>query len=409
MADVPPHSGIVTTDDAHRYVGRICFRTGPPRYVGAELEWLVAPLSDPHERVPLAQLRELVEAAGPLPGGGRVTYEPGGQLELSSAPGDGLNDCWRRVELDAQHLRTALAQANLTVLPSAIDPYREPHRQLVDDPRYAAMEAYFDLRGINGRLMMCSTTAVQVNLDAGADPTDVARRWKLLNRLGPTMVAAFANSPVQAGRVTGWKSSRQLVWQLLDPSRTSVPLGDDPVTSWADYALDAAVMLRRTAEAPWIVNPGLTFREWIARGDDRPTADDLEYHLSTLFPPVRPRGWLEVRYIDAQPDGLWPVPVAVLTALVEDAAASAAALEAVEELGGRWIQAARHGLAIPELARAARSCFAAALAALPRIGADPVLVDLVGDYAERYVDRARCPADDALDEGSFTPTTEELV
>jgi glutamate--cysteine ligase len=408
MASVPSDSGLVTTDDAHSYVGRICFRTGPPRFVGAELEWLVADPTDPYRRVSLDRLREIVEAAGPLPGGGRVTYEPGGQLELSSAPGDGLNDCWRRVELDAQHLRAALARANLTVLPSAIDPYREPHRQLVD-PRYAAMEAYFDLRGGNGRVMMCCTTAVQVNLDAGADPTDVARRWKLLNRLGPTMVAAFANSPVQAGRVTGWKSSRQLVWQLLDPSRTSVPLGDDPIASWTDYALDAAVMLRRTTSPPWTVNPGLTFREWIERGDDRPSEDDLEYHLSTLFPPVRPRGWLEVRYVDAQPDGLWPVPLAVLTALVEDPQAAAEALDAVDGLGGRWIQAARHGLAIPELARAASDCFTAALAALPRLGADPTLVDLVGNFAERYVLRARCPADDVLDEGSFSPTTEELV
>ena len=80
------------------------------------------------------------------------------------------------------------------------------------------------------------------------------------------------------------------------------------------------MLVRRDAD-PWVVDPGMTFREWVRRrhaaGAGRPY-DDLAYHLTTLFPPVRPHGWLELRVIDALPDDLWPVAVAVVTALVDD-------------------------------------------------------------------------------------------
>lgn len=389
-------------DAVHGYVGKICFKTGPPTRVGAELEWLVHRPHVPNVPVPLDLLRSLLESAGPLPGGGTISYEPGGQLEVSSRPAAGLGPCLTDLRSDLRHLRTVLARAGIAFLPSAIDPFRHPRRQL-RRPRYDAMEIYFDRRGRYGRIMMCSTAAIQVNLDAGADPDDVARRWRLLNALGPVMTAAFANSPVAAGRPTGWKSTRQWIWQCLDPPRTA-PLrtGADPVTAWAEYALDAPVMAVRRDDAAWIADPGMTFRQWVtgtspaARDVGRPTEDDLAYHLTTLFPPVRPRGWLEVRYIDAQAPTWWPVPVAVLTALTDDAQAADTASAAVKPVAGRWKDAARSGLADPALARAARTCFEAALDGLRRAGTDDALIALVEAYAETYVRQGRCPADDVL-------------
>jgi glutamate--cysteine ligase len=124
--------------------------------------------------------------------------------------------------------------------------------------------------------------------------------------------------------------------------------------------------------------------------------EDLTYHLSTLFPPVRPRGWLELRMIDALPDRYWPVPVAVAAALLDDPVAADAARTAVAPCADRWVEACRDALTDPALARAAKSCFAAAHAALSRQGATP-LAGLVADYAERYVERDRCPADDVVD------------
>lgn len=170
-------------------------------------------------------------------------------------------------------------------------------------------------------------------------------------------------------------------------------------------------MCVRRDGGPWDVPDGLTFREWTRSGAPRPpTQEDLDYHLTTLFPPVRPRGHLELRMIDAQPgeDG-WIVPLAVTSALFDDPEAAETAYRAVKPLAERalslpaphnplWIDAARSGLADPELREVADTCFAAALEALPRTGATTEVTNAVAAYRDRYVSRGRCPADDLLDE-----------
>lgn len=395
----PDTAGDVLADCAsvHGYVERVCFKTGPPRLVGAELEWLVAFAADPTTVVPLAHLSDVLASHPTLPNGTTITFEPGGQLELSSTPQPGAAACWRSLGEDLDLVRAALAAAGLVLLPTAVDPYRPPQRQL-QHPRYDAMEAYFDSIGaVDGAVMMNSTAAVQVNLDIGVDAADAGRRWNLLNALGPVMVAAFANSPVHAGRRTGWKSTRQRVWQNLDPQRTAPPPGEGTAQRWADYALDARLMLRRSEKQDWTVEPGITFRDWVTgrNGSSAPTVDDLEYHLSTLFPPVRPRGWFEVRYVDAQPPHLWPVPLAVLAALLDDPDACAEAGVHAEPVADSWDTAARSGLEDPALFKAAVGCFDAATSSLRRTCADPALAELVEGFAETYVRRGRCPADDA--------------
>jgi glutamate--cysteine ligase len=413
---------VASCDAVHGYVAAICFKTGPPVTVGAELEWCVVDAAHPTRVVPLDRLRNVLDQAGPTPGGSTVTYEPGGQLELSSPPAFGVTACWQGMEADIGHLERALADDGLTLLWTGIDPYRASFRQ-ISDLRYDAMEAYFDRRGPEGRMMMCSTAAVQVNLDAGTDTADVARRWLLLHAIGPSLVAAFANSSWHAGRSTGCRSMRQVVWQRIDPGRTRPPVGPDPVTAWADYALDAGVMACRTSQDHWVVDPGHTFRQWVTgvsgngrvspisnghgaarvsgnghasngHGPSVPTTDDLDYHLTTLFPPVRPRGWFEVRYVDAQPAAYWPVPVAVLAALVNTPGAGDQLMAVTEPVADAWWDAAHRGLAHTGLARAATACFETALDCLRSDGTDSALVTLVESYFERYVARRRCPADD---------------
>ncbi|GAA4088395.1 ergothioneine biosynthesis glutamate--cysteine ligase EgtA [Actinomadura miaoliensis] len=386
----------LTVDEVHQYIRGVCFKKGPPGTVGAETEWLVLDRAAPGAPVPPARLRALLDRAGPPPHGSRITYEPGGQLELSSAPFPGLGPAHRGLGADIAHVRDALAPAGLVLAGHGVDPARGPVFQ-AEHPRYQCMRSYFDSRGFTdaGMAMMCSSASVQVCLDIGADAADAARRWRLAHALGPVLVAAFANSPVRAGRRTGLRSTRQAVWTELDPCRTLPVLrpgaDGDPAEAWARYALDARVMVLRTAAGDWVADPGMTFREWLAKGE--PGLDDLVYHLSTLFPPVRPRGWLELRMIDALPGEYWAVPVAVATALLDDARASAAAEAATEPVADRWAAAARDALADPALARAARTCFHAALDALPRLGAHH-LIPLVEEYTSRYVDRGRCPADD---------------
>jgi ergothioneine biosynthesis glutamate--cysteine ligase EgtA len=480
--------GDLDEENAAGHVHGICLKTGPPQRVGVELEWLVRDARDPALPVPAGRIAAAVTAfdagrgnpdharqngekharpelptssrPGVLPSGALLTTEPGGQLELSSQPADSLGDLVRVTSADLVALREAVAAAGLELAGIGLDPLRPP-RRVLQLPRYAAMEAFFDQGGPWGRQMMCGTASVQVCLDAGEDsdgPSGYRQRWQLVHAIGPVLVAAFANSPLREGKPTGWVSSRQQVWTRMDPGRTRPPRPDeDPREAWAAYALDARVMCVPNGDSgDWSAPPGLTFRDWV-RGDPvatapvtrgsvttvtgaagsqavgtraagnlaagpatpasgeagdgdvrlrRPTAGDLDYHLSTLFPPVRPRGHFELRMIDAQRGDGWIVPLAVSSALLSDAKAGDAALAAVEPLWdgrspgdeGPWVRAARLGPADPAINRASGACFAAAREALDRMTAPAAITGAVDSFIDQYVAKGRCPADDLLEE-----------
>ena len=312
----------------------------------------------------------------PLPNGGRITFEPGGQVEVSGPPFDTVGAAVTAMAHDLTTVRRAAAALGVELVAAGFD--SRPPRRLIHSPRYDAMERYFDLDGPAGRLMMCNTAALQVNLDLGPP-----ERWGLVHRIGPVLAAAFANSPGPAGT----RSMRLSTWWDIDPTRTA-PCAVD----WADYVLDARVMMIDYRP----LSTSMTFRRWIEEGHEHgwPDEDDLAYHLTTLFPPVRARGWLELRVIDALPDPWWQVAAAVTTALVEDEAATGAATLATSMLSDTWQAAADDGLSHPGLRHAACACFHAALDALPRVGALPATVEAAAAYVDRYVSRGRCPADD---------------
>ncbi|MFJ5609994.1 ergothioneine biosynthesis glutamate--cysteine ligase EgtA [Streptomyces sp. NPDC093221] len=412
-------------DEAEAHVRGVCFKTGPPARTGVELEWLVHDRSDPLSLISVDRLDAAlapVEQPGGLPSGSRLTREPGGQVELSSRPADTLAACVDSMAADLAVLRQATDEAGLVLVGRGLDPFRDPPRVL-DHPRYRAMESFFDRDGPWGRTMMRRTAALQVNLDAGDDSAGTSGyrfRWELAHRIGPVLVAAFANSPVQGGTPTGWVSTRQAVWSRMDPSRTRQPGHDeDPRTAWTRYALDARLLCVRegptdssgvwdAAQPDWSVPGDLTFRAWLrgAPGVRAPTVDDLDYHLSTLFPPVRPRGWLELRMTDAQDGDDWIVPTVLTATLLDDPVAAEAAHAATEPLcedgdpmpsEEMWRRAARVGPADPVIGEAVRACFDAAAGALARTDAPAALRLAVADFAERYPERGRCPAHDQLD------------
>jgi glutamate--cysteine ligase len=404
--------------EAEAHAHGICFKNGPPSRVGVELEWLVHDALDPLRPVDPARLAAAFADLQRLTLDSALTQEPGGQLELSSAPATSLTACVESMAADLAAVRGRLRDHGLTLAGYGHDPWHEPSRVL-RLPRYTAMESYFDRSWPLGRSMMCSTASVQICVDAGHDgpgPHGYLDRWRLAHLLGPVLIAAFANSPLSRGRPTGIRSTRQAVWTAIDPARTSAP-GEaaDPRAAWARYALDAPVLCVRQESGAWSVpDGGMTFREWAragARGEGAPrppTADDLAYHLTTLFPPVRPHGHLELRMIDAQPgDDGWIVPLAVTVALLDDPEAAVAAQRTLEPLAAQpyagapgnalWRRAARHGLTDPALRHAALVCFAAAGRALPGLGASAAVCSAVAEFTERHVARGRCPADDLLD------------
>jgi glutamate--cysteine ligase len=190
----------------------------------------------------------------------------------------------------------------------------------------------------------------------------------------------------------------------IDPTRTAPPLaaGDGP-DDWARYALAANVMFIRTPEAFVPLTDDLPFERWIDEGHELgfPSGDDLSYHLTTLFPPVRPRGRLELRMFDMLPEPWWRAAAVVGAALLNDADTGAAAWEAAAGTELLWTEAARFGLGHPLLADAAKACFTFALDAADRTGCD---VESARAFFDRFVARGRSPADDRLLE--FTTTGE---
>jgi glutamate--cysteine ligase len=390
--------------DAEAYVASVCFKHGPPRLTGVELEWLVRPRSS--GQLTAATLIAALgkhcptsldpkSPADPLPGGSEVTVEPGGQIELASPPFPDLGELLSTTCADADTLHGLVSTAGLAVEGRAADPDRPPSR-LLDLPRYRAMEQSFDRIGPHGRSAMCSTAAVQVSVDAGEDSA-VAGRWAAVHALGPVLLGAFANSPRLHGRRTGWKSARWAAWLRADPARTAPPADPDPAdpaAAWARRVLDAPVLCVRE-NSGWIVPDGLTFAAWVRDATPRPpTVSDLEYHVSTLFPPVRPRGHLEVRYIDMQPGRRWALPVAVLAALLSDPAVIDAVRNVCAPARTRWVSAARHGLADRVLARAAAEVFELACERLPALDAPTWLIDELVTMNERLVRHGLCPADE---------------
>ena len=409
----------LTESTAESHVAGVCFKIGPPRLIGVELEWFVHDDRCPGSPVAPERVTAAIESLPPhprgqvLPAGSPVTLEPGGQVELSSPPADSIASCAEATRRDLGVLRSAFAAQGLRLTGTGTDPMDRDRRMVLKHPRYLAMERFFDRAGPWGRIMMTGTASVQVCLDAGSEqgPQALRDRWRLAHLLGPVLVAAFANSPLLDGRPTGYRSTRQLVWSRMDPSRTLAPATGhaDPRSAWARYVLDAEVLcIRRPDDRPWTAPPGLTFRSWLRGGADRPpTLADLDYHRTTLFPPVRPQGHLELRMIDAQPGDGWVVPAALTGALFDDPVAADAALAALEPLdvrgeepaprGALWRRAAAQAVGDPQLRRAALACFAAADAALARADDAGALRTAVADFADRYPARGRCPADDQLD------------
>jgi glutamate--cysteine ligase len=381
-------------------IGESCLADGPVGRVGLEVEAHCFDLADPMRRPEWAELKDAIAGVPPLPGGSAITVEPGGAVELSGPPMDEPVAAIAAMMADRAVLRSTFAQAGLGLVLLGADPLR-PAKRVNPGDRYKAMEEFFiaSQTGVAGAAMMTSTASVQINLDAG--PRDGwAARVRLAHALGPTMIAIAANSPMLAGQFTGWASTRQRVWSQLDSARCGPILGvngDDPAGEWARYAMKAPVMLvHPTPEMDAVpITDWVPFADWadgrVLLGGRRPTQDDLDYHLTTLFPPVRPRRWLEIRYLDSLPEAVWPAVVFTLVTLLDDPVAADIAAEATEVVATAWDRAAQIGLGDRRLHEAAIRCVQTAAERAPA-EVEESMLQLV-----RSVEKGRCPADDFSD------------
>jgi glutamate--cysteine ligase len=370
--------------------------------VGLEIETHLVSLDEVAARVSWSQVEQMTGLLRGLPLESKVTVEPGGQVELSGPPAPDIVAAVRGLSNDTKEVRLVLAEHGIGVAYVGADPLRRPQR-VNPRPRYRAMEQHFRATGLGGAgaVMMNSTAALQVNLEAGP-----RHRWRErvahAHRIGPTMLAIAANSPWLSGQATGWKSARQRAWGKLDarvcgpvPGCGAGPAGAsaaDPADAWARYAMKAPVtFVQGHGDEVQAVGAPVPFEEW-ARGNVRlanraPTAVDLDTHLTTLFPPVRLRGYLELRYLDVTAPWWWPAIAAVVTTLMDDPVAADASAEAAEPTAPLWTEAARDGLGNAELARSAARCLAVAARRAPA-----ELGSAIADLAD-LVESGRCPGD----------------
>jgi glutamate--cysteine ligase len=412
----------LTVDDAYARSHRAALAPSKIGPVGLEIETHVVDLDSVADRPAWDRIDPMPGIVRAAAGRCSVTLEPGGQLELSGPPAPDILAAVTDLRHDVQGTRLALAGLRLGLAHAGADPLRPP-RRINPRPRYRAMAQHYAATGcgLPGAVMMNSTAALQVNLQAGPErgwPERVARAY----RLGPTLVAISASSLWLSGRDTGWKSARQRAWSGLDPRACGPVPGClapdaasdaalDPASAWARYALRAPVaFVRAEGDEVTAVDQSVPFERWasgeVRLGGRAPTAADLDTHLTTLFPPVRLRGYLELRYLDMTAPRWWPAIAAVVTTLMDDPVAADLATEATERTAGLWTRAARHGLGDAALADSARRCLRIAAGRVPA-----QLVAAVADLAE-LVESGRGPGDllaERIDEIGPHAAFEELA
>jgi len=318
--------------------------------------------------------------------GARLSYEPGGQLEWSSARHDSLDSLDRAAHDVCRRLGDAMGAQGIELLARGVDPVTPTRAvtMLATGERYTRQLAHYDRAGDAGRAMMLQTAGIHLNLDAGIEPVAA---WNVANTLAPLFVAMFANAPKRAADASAHRSHRAAIWRTLDRSRTAVfAPADDPVPGYLAFALGAESFLLGDAGAP-----ARTFAEWCAAGA---TQADFARHLTTLFPEVRPRGtYLELRSVDALPVRWAILPMAIAWTVMHHAALRTAVLRelpppSVERLS----RAGRYGLGDDDLAAGAQWLAERVPAALGSLAPDSAsLVERLEAFVEEFTLRRRDP------------------
>ncbi len=292
-------------------------------------------------------------------GGGAISIEPGGQFELSGAPLDNVHET--RAELDAHFAALAPIAERFGV--GFLSLGMSPRWSLAETPvmpksRYAIMGRYMPKVGTRGLDMMFRTTTVQANYDF-ADEADMVRKLRVSLALQPVATALFANSPFTEGRRNGRLSERSEIWRDTDNRRAGMlpfAFADGMgYERYVDYALGVPMYFVKRGDR-YIDVAGSDFRDLLAGRHpalpgERATLSDWANHLSTIFPEVRLKTFLEMRGADAGPTPFLLALPALFAGLLYDGTA----LDAAWDLVRGWGDADRETLRaeVPRLGLAA--------------------------------------------------------
>lgn len=280
--------------------------------------------------------------------GGTISLEPGGQFELSGAPVRTLHDTADETQ---GHLREVLdvgEDLGIGFLGVGFSPkWTLDETPRMPKERYKVMTRYMPQVGKRGLDMMYRTATIQVNLDFG-DEADMVKKLRVSLALQPIATAMFASSPFTEGRVNGMRSLRSEVWRETDPRRTGMLpfVFEDGMgyERYVNYALDVP-MYFVYREGRYIDVAGASFRDFMqgklaAMPGELPTLDDWSDHLTTLFPEVRLKRFLEMRGADG---GRW-TRICALSAFWVGLLYDRVALDAAWDLVKTWTAEERQAL-----------------------------------------------------------------
>jgi len=292
----------------------------------------------------MQRIREAGRTIALKQGGASLTLEPGGQLELSGAPLRTIHQTCQEFHDHLELLKPASDPLGIVWLGLGIHPFHETDAlPRMPKERYDVMRAYLPTRGDLAIDMMHRTATVQVNLDF-ADEADMARKMRVALALTPVVSAIFANSSLVGGKTSGFVSRRLHIWRHTDPDRTGpLPFAQRDGFGYHDYvewALDVPVFFILRGER--LIPLGRkTFRTFMAEGHEgeRARLADFDLHLTTLFPDVRLKRFIEVRGADAVPPGLTCSLPALWKGLLYDTGALDAAFELVREWTPEQVEA----------------------------------------------------------------------
>ena len=296
-----------------------------------------------------------IEEGGHLIGlkrdGASVSLEPGGQFELSGAPLEHIHQTCNEVNEHLKEVREIAEPLGVAFLGLGASPlWSLAETPVMPKGRYKIMMDYMDKVGRLGRQMMFRTCTVQTNLDFSSE-ADMVKKFRVSLALQPLGTALFANSPFMEGRTNGYLSYRSQIWTDTDPDRTGMlPFVFDEgfgFEHYVDYALDVPMYFVRRG-GKYLDASGLSFRDFL-KGEldilpgEKPAMDDFEDHLSTIFPEVRLKRFLEMRGSDSGPWSRLCAFSAFWVGILYDQGALDAAWDLVKEWTGPQREVMRQG------------------------------------------------------------------
>ena len=238
-----------------------------------------------------------------------VTLEPGAQIELSGAPRPTLIELSEELKGYIRELYSVTQDLGIDFIGIGMHPVsRQEEIPFVDKCRYDIMAPYLKVKGALSHQMMKETATVQVNLDY-TDEADAMDKLRTAMGITSLVSAMFANSPISGGRPNGFLTRREHVWMHTDPDRCGLlSFAFNEGASFKDYLQYAlrVPMLFVVREGKWIPMHGMRFGDFLEKGASglQATEEDWRLHLSTLFPEVRLKQYIEVRGVDAQSPGM---------------------------------------------------------------------------------------------------------